>query len=471
MAADWIKPGGLLAGRYRIETVLGEGGMGIVVAATHVQLGKKVAVKILRPQLASDEEQSARFSREAQAGVRLTGEHSVHVLDVGALADGTPYMVMEFLVGADLGAVLSQRKKLMPFDAVDYVLQAAEGIGEAHAHGIIHRDVKPQNLFLTHRADGSPLIKVLDFGLNKGIDNDKTLTKSRTIFGSPYYMSPEQMKASRDVDARTDIWALGTCLYELLVGEPPFEAPTVAELMIKVLQERPEPPHVRAPAVDPGLSEVVLRCLEKNADARFPGIRELAAALEPFASPRSAGAAARIANIFQTVQPGAPVMATTFLRQSDGSADPMTRTEASWDSAARRETRKKQGLVVGVTGVVVLGLGIGAMTLMERAASKPEAAPTTNAAGALPVAAQAPPPTVEALPPTTGVTDSHPPVGASDPSVATARESLDASAAPPPSARTKARPPVLRAKPAPASNAAAPVPPAPSSSKDPDDTP
>src|SRR5580692_11053877 len=215
MGTDWIKPGELLAGRYRIESVLGEGGMGVVVAATHMQLGKKVAVKILRRELASDDEQSARFSREAQAGVRLTGDHSVHVLDVGQLADGTPYMVMEFLVGADLGEVLTQRTRLSPFDAVDHILQATEGIAEAHAHGIIHRDIKPQNLFLTHRADGSPLVKVLDFGLNKGVDNDKSLTKSRTIFGSPYYMSPEQMKASRDVDARTDIWALGACLYEL----------------------------------------------------------------------------------------------------------------------------------------------------------------------------------------------------------------------------------------------------------------
>jgi eukaryotic-like serine/threonine-protein kinase len=387
MATDSIKLGAVLAGRYRVETVLGEGGMGIVVAATHIQLGKKVAVKVLRPQFAADEEQAARFSREAHAGVRLTGEHSVHVLDVGQLADGTPYMVMEFLVGADLGEVLTQRKKLMPLEAVDYTLQAAEGIGEAHAHGIIHRDVKPQNLFLTHRADGSPLIKVLDFGLNKDIDNDKTLTKSRTIFGSPYYMSPEQMKASRDVDGRTDIWALGACLYELLVGAPPFEAPTVAELMVKVLQEAPQPPHERAAAVDPGLSAVVLRCLQKNSRGRFPDIQALAAALEPFGSPRSAGTAARISNIFQTVQPGGSLDVSMFPRLAAASSDPLTRTEAAWDSAARREVRLRRSLYVGaLVALAVVGLGIGGLTFWGRSGvRRPTVAATSPAPASAPI--------------------------------------------------------------------------------------
>jgi len=469
MATDWIKRGEVLAGRYRVENVLGEGGMGLVVAATHVQLGKKVAVKILRPQLASDEEQSARFSREAQAGVRLTGEHSVHVLDVGALSDGTPYMVMEFLVGADLGEVLAQRKKLMPQEAVDYILQAAEGVGEAHAHGIIHRDVKPQNLFLTHRADGSPLVKVLDFGLNKDIDNDKTLTKSRTIFGSPYYMSPEQMKASRDVDARTDIWALGACLYELLVGEPPFEAPTVAELMIKVLQEDPQPPHERSPAVLPALSEVVLRCLKRKPEERFQAIQGFAAALEPFGSPRSEGTASRIANIFQTVQPGAPVQVMSFPRVGD-SADAMTRTEATWDSGARREARRKWGLVFALTtlGVVAAGLGMRA-TWPARAMGTQHAVATsgssrttaTTSTGVSPgTTGTAPPPATNPPPPTTGTSQAASPG---------AREPLDAGVATTPAGRPKVHQPAVRTRPVPSApnTAAAPSAATPSKINDP----
>jgi eukaryotic-like serine/threonine-protein kinase len=450
MATDWIRPGELLAGRYRIETVLGEGGMGVVVAATHMQLGKRVAVKILRPQLASDEEQSARFSREAHAGVRLTGEHSVHVLDVGQLEDGTPYMVMEFLVGADLGEVLTQRRKLTPADAVDYILQATEGIAEAHAHGIIHRDVKPQNLFLTHRADGSPLIKVLDFGLNKDVDNDKSLTKSRTIFGSPYYMSPEQMKASRDVDARTDIWALGACLYELVVGEPPFEAPTVAELTIKVLQETPVLPHLREPAVPEGLSTVILLCLERDPSRRFPDVRALAAALEPFASARARGAAERVASIFRMVQPSAHGRAPSLPRIPGASADPLTRTEASWDSAARRETRVRKGLIAAVTALVVTALGIAGMLMFRTAPS----APATTAPAAAPAPAPAPDP-----------------ASASASAPAPASASAPASAPPPPVAsapRPRPRPP-RNAKPAPTQAAtSAPAPPA---TSDPNDRP
>jgi serine/threonine-protein kinase len=280
--------GELLAGKYRVERVIGSGGMGVVLAAKHEGLNTDVAIKLLRTAALGHTDVVGRFTREARAAVSLRSEHVARVYDVGTLENGAPYIVMERLVGRDLGEICEGPTRPSIGEAVDYVMQACEAIAEAHAAGIIHRDLKPKNLFLTHTVHGRPLIKVLDFGISK-IDpalapNEMQLTKTTEIIGSPSYMSPEQLRSARNVDTRTDIWALGVILYELLTGMVPFNAETVTELVLVVVTEKQAPIRSMRPDVPAGLEAVVNRCLEKHPDARFQSVVELVAALEPFAA-------------------------------------------------------------------------------------------------------------------------------------------------------------------------------------------
>ena len=228
-AASPVREGDLLAGKYRVDRVLGSGGMGIVVAARHEQLGQFVALKFLREQALGNPEAVARFLREARACVKLRSDHAAKVLDVGTLETGAPYMVMEYLEGADLGAVLAKYGPLPVETAALYVVQACEAIAAAHAAGIVHRDLKPQNLFLARTVGGASRIKVLDFGVSKVIAGLEMagVTQTGSMLGSPLYMSPEQMRSSRDVDARADVWALGVVLFELLTQRWPFEAESI----------------------------------------------------------------------------------------------------------------------------------------------------------------------------------------------------------------------------------------------------
>ncbi len=281
-----VRPGDILAGKYRVERVLGAGGMGVVVAAHHIKLDEKVALKFLLPRGTRSDESVARFLREARAAVKIKSEHVARVIDVGELESGAPYMVMEYLEGSDLAAFLQQRGPLPVEQAVDFVLQACEAIADAHVLGIVHRDLKPANLFCIQRSDGSQSIKVLDFGISKVTTPGAAghdMTRTSALMGSPLYMSPEQMTLSKGVDARTDIWALGVILFELLAGRPPFTAEAVTELAIKVANE--PAPSVRAfrRSVPDGLAQVISTCLEKPRDRRFRTVAELAIALGDFA--------------------------------------------------------------------------------------------------------------------------------------------------------------------------------------------
>lgn len=280
-----LQPGTIILEKYRVERVLGKGGMGIVVAARHEHLGELFAVKTMLPVGLESPEAVERFLREARASARLKGEHVVRVHDVGNLDNGTPYMLMEYLDGEDLGGIVERRGALPVEEAVGYVHQACEAVIEAHSLGIVHRDLKPSNLFLTRRPNGSPCIKVLDFGISKEIDPEKKgmkLTKTGQFLGSPMYMSPEQMTDVKNTDVRSDIWSLGVILYELTTGIAPFMAETVPSVVTKVILSQPPVPSTVCPGLPLGLDTVIMRCLEKQPDGRYASVRELLAALEPF---------------------------------------------------------------------------------------------------------------------------------------------------------------------------------------------
>jgi serine/threonine protein kinase len=277
-------PGQMLAGKYRVERVLGAGGMGVVVAARHVHLDAPVALKLMTEETLADHALVSRFLREARATARLRGEHVVRVSDVGELDSGAPYMVMEYLQGQDLAALLSSLGPPPVCSAVEYAIQTCEALQEAHDAGIVHRDIKPSNLFLTRRPNGTPCIKVLDFGIAKAITMVRPSellhsTSTRAVFGTPFYMAPEQMRSARDVDGRADLWSLGASLYELISGTPPFPAESLVDLAYRIANERPPSLRARWPEVPYGLEQIVFRCLERDPALRFPDARSLALAL------------------------------------------------------------------------------------------------------------------------------------------------------------------------------------------------
>jgi serine/threonine protein kinase len=277
--------------------------MGVVAEATHLGLDERVALKFLRPDAMNMPDVVARFDREARAAVKLKSEHVARVSAVGKTDDGIPFMVMELLAGKDLAQMLTENGPLPISEAVEYVIQACEGVGEAHARGIVHRDIKPENLFVVQRTDTWNLVKVLDFGISKavligasGVDMSSSNTSS--IMGSPYYMSPEQLRSTRTVDHRSDIWSLGVVLFELLTGTTIFDdTHEFTELVADIL----EAPHRRLgayrPDAPPALEQVVDRCLEKDRTKRFQNVAELAVALLPFAPKRARVTAERTTSI------------------------------------------------------------------------------------------------------------------------------------------------------------------------------
>jgi serine/threonine protein kinase len=280
------KVGEILGDRYRVEGIIGIGGMGVVLSATQLDLDRRVAVKVLVGDAARDRESVARLAREGRALSKLTTSHVSRLLDVGTIpSTGAPFLVMEYLEGQDLARALRAHGAFSVEKTVLLALEACEALDEAHAEGIVHRDIKPSNMFLCMTSGGCLELKLLDFGISKvsaalqsGDDDNKSLTRTSQLLGSPLYMSPEQLRATRDVDSRTDVWSLGVVLYELLSGRPPFDGDTVADVCARILVMSPPP----LQGVPDALAAVVMRCLEKDPQQRFANVADLARALTPF---------------------------------------------------------------------------------------------------------------------------------------------------------------------------------------------
>jgi len=372
-ATSNLQPGDTLLGKYRVERVLGKGGMGMVIAARHLQLGELYAIKIMLPEMVDHPEAVERFLREARASARLRGEHVARVHDVGTLDDGVPFMVLEFLEGSDLDHWLTTRGKLSVSEAAAYVYQVCEALVEAHGLGIVHRDLKPANLFLTRKADGTPCIKVLDFGISKDVTGadevNSKLTKTGAIMGSPHYMSPDQLIDSKNVDGRSDIWALGIILYELVTGTMPFHAETMPEVIAKVLTVVPPPPSKVRPDVSTDFDTLVQRCMDKNRDTRFQSVQEVMQALAPLINPSDLQ---RIASISisppsMSVPPNAMAQSAIGWGQATVSSNAPTIVRPP-PSFSRR--------IVGITAIVgiLLGIGLVAFVVTRPTEPKPDAA-------------------------------------------------------------------------------------------------
>ena len=408
-----VREGQTVAGKYRVGALLGVGGMGVVHAARDTSLDRRVALKVLLPKLVASKVAGERFLREARAATRITSEHVVKLLESDTLPDGTPLLVMEYLEGKDLRAMLREDGPLAPRQAVDYLLQALQAIAEGHTHGIVHRDVKPSNLFLTERADGTPLIKVLDFGIAKTLESDRpddfSLTNSEDLqLGSPTYMPPEQFHNPRDVDARADIWALGVTLYELISGKQPFKGKSYVDLVSRVLNAPPDLLETTRLLPD-GLERVIARCLEKDRDRRFANAAELAVALAPFGSDDARLSLTRVTGLSRgrTATPSsvsvihelAACEATLPVATDPALAPLQSATSSQAVTASPNFNRRAFGLGVAaaaaIVGAVVLLQGHG--TEAQRAGasvtrvSPPVVAPpaSRNSGGAIALAARA----------------------------------------------------------------------------------
>jgi serine/threonine protein kinase len=364
-----VRNGDILAGKYEVERVLGVGGMGIVVAARHVQLGVKVALKFLLPAMLEHPEAVARFSLESAAVVRITSEHVPRVIDVGNLESGAPYIVMEFLEGEDLASWLAGRGRLQVDEAVEFVLQACVGVADAHALGIVHRDLKPSNLFCVRRSDGRCLVKVLDFGICKIKERASeapftSVTRTGIAMGSPAYASPEQLRSARDVDERTDIFALGVVLYELLAGVAPVDDPPPFR------QWRGDVPS--------GLERAIRKCLSKNPEERYGDVAELARALVPFGTQRAADFAERVSGILHTAGRTRRVRSTTPLPEP---ASPKSAPQGWLDAVRSRRLQVAGAFVVAAVATATgLRLRTAASSVRETQAGRPVEGPKPPAA-------------------------------------------------------------------------------------------
>jgi serine/threonine protein kinase len=470
-----LAPGTILLGKYRIDELIGSGGMGNVVRASHLYLRQAFAIKIMLPQMAESDSTKQRFLREAQATVRLKGEHCARVMDVGVTPEGAPFMVMEFLDGNDLNQILRHHGPQVPPIVVDLMLQACEGIAEAHALGIVHRDIKPSNFFITRRPDGSMLLKILDFGISKAPVGQDELTATQTVLGTPSYMAPEQMKSGRGADPRSDIWSIGVVMYQLLTGRTPFMGESYAELVLKVGLEPPAP--ILVPLPD-GLGGVVLRCLEKDPATRFQNVGELARLLAPYASDPIAASqsAGRTIRILQH-RGAAPGMQGTPLTSgggltAPGPISPVQLTPRSWPPSQHTSlsqgagqvtypTRGNRGLLIaGVASLCILA-GVGGYAIsqatkssntrnephVDAPAMRPDTSPARQPAtpGETPPAATSP----AATPPATTLPTATPPAAAplaaspsgANPSSANPSSANPSGASPPPAAPSESKPP------------------------------
>jgi serine/threonine-protein kinase len=367
MASPSVSLGDTVAGKYRLEREIGRGGMGAVYEALDTELERRVAIKFLLEEHSTDQGAVVRFLREAKASVKIRSEHVVQVYDAGRLPNGVPYIVMEYLIGNDLSQLLERDGPLDPAQIAAFALEACEALAQAHAAGIVHRDLKPANLFLASRADSSHCIKILDFGISK-ITTSSVLTRSQSLVGSPYYMSPEQLETPLDVDVRADLWALGVIMYELATHQRPFEGNTLPALCVSVLHATPVPIENVRQGLPLEFINAVSRCLTKDRKARFQTVAELADALAPLVPRSGALSSKRIHQVLQNATT-VPERSQPDAAEHSERAGPGTWAQTNKDATLGPRSKNKKLLAV-IASLLILGIG-AALLLVQRSASEP----------------------------------------------------------------------------------------------------
>lgn len=424
---SWLpEPGTLLAGRYQVEGLLGSGGMAAVVSAIQTDLGRRVALKLLPPRAARSALGVERFMREARAASAIDSDHVVKVYEVGRLESGLPFMVMEFLVGAPLARLIERRGALPLQEGLDYVLQASVAIAHCHASGIVHRDLKPENIMVLENPGQRGHVKVLDFGISKADwfeqEHTPSLTGTSDVFGTPTHMSPEQVRSSKSVDHRTDIWALGVVLYEVLTGKPPFMAESLPALSAMIVSDEPVPPSHLRPDLPAEVERVVLRCLAKRPEQRPQSVQELAHELAPFAAPASHQHLDRIFAIAVAKQAntggGAAGISGPFPAQRV--------TASAWGTTQQKRMTTRRGIVLGVSAGLLLFSAVTVALILAARLRPPPVAPEVEASPA------------QVAPPEPAPAPSPPPASAPAPSAVAS--ATPAAPAPSASAPRKARP-------------------------------
>jgi serine/threonine-protein kinase len=390
-----VKPGDTVAGKYRIERVLGSSGMGIVYLGTHVDIEQLVAIKFLLD-AHRDPNALPRFKREARALARVNSDHVVRVLDVGE-HEGAPFIVMEYLAGDDLLRTL-RKGGLLPIDRTcDILLQVCEGLAAAHSVGCVHRDLKPSNVFLVEKPDGSTIAKIIDFGVAKlrdtHLDPESSssvdqLTHTNTLIGSPRYMSPEQAGASRDVDQRADVWSLGIILHEMLTGKPAFKFENISQLLVAIMTEAPRPVLEINPKAPPALAQAVASALVKKPEERTANVLDFGQQLASF-TPTGLAHLERIARLLSAPPPSltsSPSISGPFpaLRGGAITLDSPSQTATGWDAPPKKKSRSRAWLALGGAIALVAVAGVAFVASSRYRAAAPIAIATTATSTAPP---------------------------------------------------------------------------------------
>jgi serine/threonine protein kinase len=411
--------GSILGEHYRIIERLGRGGMGTVYLVTHIQLKKKFAAKILNAETARREDAVARFQQEAVSASKLDHENIINIVHFGRAEDDTPYFIMEFLRGEALNQILA-KGPLGLDDVLRVVVPMCHALAAAHGAGIVHRDLKPENVFVSRRSGGRHLIKLLDFGISKiklSHVEDKRITQTGDVLGSPLYMSPEASRGDADVDGRADIYAIGVLLYEMTTGRAPFSADNYLQVLYKHISEEPVAPRVQNPDLPAELEAVILKCLAKDPAARYQRVEELEAALVAAVpgvdldAPVSAAASPVLTSIDMPI-PGAPADAgsSPSAARARGTPPPMAGVAAVSSSGSRPRPRppdppsvpalvlppprtrgSRLGLIAGFVGTLGI-LAFGAYAVYQGRSQQVEIVTATRAPEAPPARAEPPPP-------------------------------------------------------------------------------
>jgi eukaryotic-like serine/threonine-protein kinase len=403
--------GDIIAGKYRVEGVLGRGGMATVFSAWHEELEQRVALKMLHAGMSSDPMHAKRFIREARNAARIQSEHIARIMDVGRTDGDRVYIVMEYLEGNDLSRVLKLRGPLPVDEVIEYLVQACDAIAVAHSLGIVHRDLKPANLFLTRTVDGATTVKVLDFGIAKAFDQPAAneLTTTTAIVGSPLYMAPEQMANARDVDRRADLWSLGVIAYRLLTKSLPFRGENLVELAMAVASTQPKPLRDHRPEISPALADAIMRCLERDPEKRWPDVASFVHSIAPYGPARLIPTVQRITRVARGPQEplaeGAPsgshdvmVFDQTSNASSTTLSGPLAPPSATSVAPELEPARSRRGPVIAIS-IVLIAIGVGAGVLFANVRSNKEVVsdPPAAAAAPKPSATVSAEPTVETL--------------------------------------------------------------------------